>query len=155
MKKNDKNRGPLAQNKRAHRNYDLLETMEAGIMLTGTEVKAARRGQVQLKDAFVELRHGEPWLLNAHISPYSHGNIHNHDPERPRKLLLHRREIDKLVGRVQQTGLTIVPLKVFASGAWIKVEIAVAQGKKLHDKRQRERERELDREVAEARKGRW
>ena len=147
--------GPLAQNRRARRDYDILDTWTAGIALTGTEVKAVRNGQVQLKDSFVEIRDGEPWLVKAHISPYSHGNIHNHDPERPRKLLLHRREIDKIVGRVQAGGLTVVPLKVFTDGSWIKVEIALAQGKRLHDKRERERRREMDREMEQARRGRW
>ena len=155
MKDPHKNRGPLAQNKRAHRDYNVMETWQAGIALTGTEVKSARRGQVQLKDSFVELRRGEPWLLNAHIATYSHGNIHNHDPERPRKLLLRRREIDKIIGRVQNKGLTLIPLKVFTVGPWIKVEIALAQGKKLHDKREHEREKEMKREVEQARRGRW
>ena len=155
MKDGKGSAGPLAQNRRARRDYFLLETWEAGIILTGTEVKAVRRGQIQLKDSFVEMRSGEPWLMNAHISPYNHGNRHNHEPERPRKLLLNRREIDKLMGRVMAKGLTIVPLRVFTSGPWIKVEIALAQGRKLHDKREREREKEVEREMEQVRRGRW
>jgi SsrA-binding protein len=100
----------------------------------------------------VELRNREAWLVRAHIGPYTHGNRQNHEPERARKLLLKRREIERLAGRVQMKGLTVVPLRVLARGSWIKVEIALVQGKKLHDKRERERERELDREMEQARK---
>ena len=142
----------LAQNRRAHHDFHILETLEAGLMLAGTEVKSARDGKVQLKDSFVEIRDGEAWLVRAHIGPYTHGNRQNHEPERARKLLLKRREIEKLFGRVQMKGLTVVPLRVLARGSWIKVEIALVQGKKLHDKRERERERELDREMEIAKK---
>lgn len=143
-------RRAVAANRKALHEYLVQEKVEAGIALTGTEVKAARSGKVQLRDGFVEFRDGEAWLTGVHISPYSHGNRENHEPERPRKLLLKRREIDRLFGRSQTKGFTVVPLEMFLSGNRIKVEVALVQGKKLHDKRQAERERELDREVREA-----
>ncbi|HVR30527.1 MAG TPA: SsrA-binding protein SmpB [Thermoanaerobaculia bacterium] len=142
----------LAHNRRARHHYHVLETLEAGIALAGTEVKSAREGKVTLKDSFVELRDGEAWLVRAHIGPYSHGNRQNHEPERARKLLLRRREIERLTGKMQGRGLTVVPLRVLARGSWIKVEIALVQGKKLYDKRESERARELDREMEQARK---
>jgi len=143
----------LARNRRARHDYDLLETFEAGMKLSGTEVKAARAGRVQLKDSYVEIRDGEAWLVSAHISPYSHGNRQNHEPERARKLLLSRRELDRLFGRTLGKGLTIVPLSVYLKGNWIKCEIALAQGKKLYDKREAARRRILDREAEDAIKG--
>ncbi len=121
-------------------------------MLTGTEVKSARAGKVQLKDGFVEFRPSGAFLMAVHISPYSHGNRENHEPERPRKLLLKKREIDRLAGRSQAKGYTVVPLKVYLKGNHVKVEIGLAQGKKLYDKRQASRERDLDREAHEAMK---
>lgn len=152
--KGSKEKGPhhreLASNRRARHDYEILETFEAGIQLTGTEVKAARMGKVQLKDSFVEVRNNEAWLVNAHISPYSHGNRENHPPERDRRLLLKKRQIDRLFGRSQLKGQTVVPLSVYLQGNWIKVEIALAQGKKQYDKREAIRERELDREAAAA-----
>ncbi|MEE8523499.1 MAG: SsrA-binding protein SmpB, partial [Thermoanaerobaculia bacterium] len=126
--------------------------VEAGIVLTGTEVKAMRAGKVQLKDGFVEFRDGEAWLTSVHVSHYSHGNRENHDPERPRKLLLHKRELNRLSGRVQTKGFTVIPLSIYLKGNRIKAEIALARGKKLYDKRQAERERELDREARQAMK---
>jgi SsrA-binding protein len=141
---------PLASNRRARHDYYVLETVEAGIGLLGTEVKAARGGYVQLKDSFVEFRGDEAFLVGAHIGPYSHGNRENHEPERPRKLLLHRRELDKLRGRVVQKGLTVVPLAVYLKGNRIKVEIALVQGKKLYDKRETERRKEQEREARDA-----
>jgi SsrA-binding protein len=143
----------LASNKRARHDYEILDTFEAGIQLSGTEVKSVREGRVQLKDSYVEIKDGEAFLIGAHISPYSHGNRENHPPEQRRKLLLSRREIDRLFGRSQLQGLTIVPLSIYLKGNWIKVEIALAQGKKLYDKRQTAKEREADREVAAALKG--
>jgi len=137
----------LAQNRRARHDYEIVETMEAGIALSGTEVKAVRTGKVQLKDSFVEVRNGQAWLVGVHISPYSHGNRENHLPERDRRLLLKRRQIDKIFGRSQIKGMTVVPLSIYLKGNWIKVEIAMAQGKRQYDKRQAEREKELDREV--------
>lgn len=152
MAKKDK-AGPrtLASNRRARREYEILERIEAGISLLGTEVKAARQGRVQLKDSYVEVRDGEAWLIGAHIGPYSHGNLQNHEPERPRKLLLNRREIDRLFGRTTIRGQTCIPLSVYLKGERIKVEIALARGRKLYDKRRAEKDRILDREAREAR----
>jgi SsrA-binding protein len=141
----------FATNKRARHDYEILETLEAGIALSGTEVKAVRSGKVQLKDSYVEFKDGrEAFLIGVHISPYSHGNRENHLPERPRKLLLARRQIERLFGRTAGKGLTVVPLSVYPKGNWIKVEIGLAQGKKLYDKREAEKTRELDREAAQA-----
>jgi len=146
----------LASNRRARHDYHILESFEAGLRLSGTEVKAARTGKVQLKDSFVEVRNGEAWLIGVHISPYSHGNRENHLPERDRKLLLKKRQIDRLFGRTQLKGQTVVPLSVYLKGNWIKVEVALAQGKKQYDKREATKERELDREAAAAVKtGKW
>ncbi|HEY8019968.1 MAG TPA: SsrA-binding protein SmpB [Thermoanaerobaculia bacterium] len=141
---------PLAANRRARHDFEILETFEAGLVLSGTEVKAARSGKVQLKDSHVDFKDGQAFLVGVHISPYSHGNRENHEPERPRRLLLKRREIDKLFGRTLLRGLTVVPLSVYLKGNWIKVEIALAQGKKLYDKRATERQKTMDREVEEA-----
>jgi SsrA-binding protein len=140
----------LASNRRARHDYHILETLEAGLRLSGTEVKAARTGKVQLKDSFVEVRNGEAWLVGVHISPYSHGNRENHLPERDRKLLLRKRQIDRLFGRTQLKGQTVIPLSVYLKGNWVKVEIALAQGKKQYDKRETIKERELDREAQAA-----
>lgn len=140
----------LARNRKARHDYHVLETFEAGLELTGTEVKSAREGKVQLKDSYVEVRGNQAWLVGAHISPYTHGNRENHDPERPRRLLLRRREIDKLFGRSIIKGQTVVPLAVYLKGSWIKMEIALAQGKKLYDKRRAEKEKVVDREMREA-----
>ena len=143
----------LASNRRARREYHILETFEAGLALLGTEVKSARDGKVQLADSFVEIRENEAYLVGCHIAPYSHGNRQNHDPERPRKLLLKRREIDRLFGRTTLKGLTIIPLSLYLKGRRIKLEIALAQGKKLWDKRETERRREMEREARAARQG--
>lgn len=140
----------LAQNRKALHDYEILEKFEAGLALRGTEVKSIRDGKIQLKDSYVEVRNEEAWLVGAHISPYSHGNRENPDPERPRKLLLRRREIDKLFGRTQLKGQTVIPLSVFLRGSWIKVSIALAQGKKLYDKRAAEKEKTQRREMREA-----
>ena len=146
----------MAQNRRVRHLYHILETLEAGVALRGTEVKAARAGKVQLKDAFVEFRQGEAFLVRAHIGPYSHGNRQNHEPERARKLLLRRREIDRLYGRTQLRGCTVVPLQVYLREGWIKVEIALVKGKRAHDKREAERVKELEREASEAlERGGW
>ena len=142
----------LARNRRAFHEYHVLDRIEAGLALKGTEVKAARTGKVQLKEGFVDFRDGEAFLQGVHISPYSHGNRENHLPERPRKLLLHKRELEKLAGRSQAKGYTVVPLEMYVKGPHIKVEIALVQGKKLHDKRQAARERELDNEARQAMK---
>lgn len=140
----------LASNRKARHDYHLLDRFEAGIVLTGTEVKSVRQGKVQLKDSYVEIRDGEAFLIGAHISPYSHGSRENHDPERQRKLLLSRRELDKLFGRTKLRGATIVPLAVYLKGHLIKLEIALAEGKKHYDKRETERRREMEREAREA-----
>jgi SsrA-binding protein len=140
----------LSDNRHAVHNYHLLERFEAGLALTGTEVKSAKDGRVQLKDSFAEVAGNEAWLLNAHIGQYSHGNRENHEPMRRRKLLLHRSEIDKLLGQTREKGLTLVPTKMYLKNGRIKLELAVAKGKKLHDKRESERTREME---AEARAG--
>lgn len=140
----------LAANRRARHDYHVHDRFEAGLALTGTEVKAARSGKVQLREGFVELKNGEAFLVGVHVSPYSHGNRENHVPDRPRKLLLKRREIERLFGRSQAKGFTVVPLSLYLKGNRVKVEIALVSGKKLYDKRQTERERELDREAREA-----
>jgi SsrA-binding protein len=140
----------LAGNRRALHDYFVLDRVEAGIALLGTEVKAARTGKIQLQDAYVDFKNGEAFLVGAHISPYSHGNRENHLPDRERKLLLSRREIEKLAGKVTAKGLSVVPLQVYLRGSRVKVEIALVQGKKQHDKRESIRARELDREARAA-----
>ncbi len=138
---------PLASNRKARHDFEILETFEAGLALRGTEVKAARQGQIQLKDSYVTVRGGEAFLVGAHISPYSHGNRQNHEPERERKLLLHRRELDKILGRTTIQGLTCVPLAAYLKDNKVKLEIALARGKKLHDKRETARRRIAEREA--------
>jgi SsrA-binding protein len=151
-------RRPLAANRKALHDYHVLERFEAGVALTGTEVKSCRAGRIQLKEGFVEFRGGpgrsqEAWLVGVHVSPYSHGPRDNPPPARDRKLLLSRREIDRLAGRVQLKGLTVVPLEAYLKGDRVKIEIALVQGKKLFDKRETERKKELDREAARAMAG--
>jgi SsrA-binding protein len=149
----------VATNRRARHEYEILETLEAGLVLRGTEVKSLRNGQVNFKDSYVTVRNGEPWLLGCHVSPYSHGTDANHDPERDRKLLLHRREITRLIGKISEKGLTVVPLKLYFKQGRIKIEIGLARGKKLHDKRatlrERETRREMEKAARAARSGRW
>jgi SsrA-binding protein len=140
----------LAANRQAGHNYFLLEHFEAGIVLTGTEVKAARDGKVQLKDSYAHVAGNEAWLSNVHISPYSHGNRENHVPVRERKLLLHRREIDKLLGKTREKGLTLIPLRLYLKKGRIKCELALARVKKLHDKRETERQKATEAEAREA-----
>jgi len=140
----------LSANRQAGHNYFLLERFEAGLALTGTEVKAAREGKVQLMDAYVEVKGNEAWLRNAHISHYSHGNLANHDPVRPRKLLLHREEIRKLIGKTREKGLALIPIKFYLKKGRIKCELALAKGKKMHDKREAERKRSAEAEAREA-----
>ncbi len=149
MKLNRSVNSPLATNKRARHDYEILETFEAGMSLLGTEVKSTRAGKIQLKDSYIEIRDGEAILVGAHISPYLQGNRENHDPERSRKLLLHRRELDKLYGRTTIQGLTCIPLRVYLKNNRIKLEIALARGKKLYDKRAAAKSRILDREAEE------
>ena len=140
----------ISDNRQAGHNYHLLERLEAGIALQGTEVKAAKTGKVQLKDAYADIEGGEAWLYNAHISQYSHGNRENHEPVRRRKLLLHRQEIEKLAAKVLDKGLTLIPTKLYLKNGIIKCELAVARGKKMHDKREAERAREQNEEARRA-----
>lgn len=140
----------LSDNRSAGHNYHLQDRYEAGLVLTGTEVKSAKSGKIQLKESYAEVSDNEAWLVNAHISEYSHGNIMNHPPVRKRKLLLHRAEIEKLRGETREKGLTLVPTKLYLKNGRIKVEIAVAKGKKFHDKREAIRTREMQAEAKAA-----
>jgi SsrA-binding protein len=144
----------IASNKKAFHDYFVLQKFEAGLALTGTEVKSLRAGRANLKDSYVTFKDGEAYLFGTHISPYSHGNLQNHEPERTRKLLLHRREIEKLRTEAIEKSLTIVPLRLYFKKGRVKVEIAIVRGKKQYDKRETERNRELDREAAAALKER-
>lgn len=144
----------VATNRKAFHDYAIEDKMEAGIVLRGTEVKSLREGKVNLRDSYASVDHEQVILHNCHITPYSHGNIMNHDPLRPRKLLLHRKEISKLLGKTQQKGLTIVPLRIyFSSRGKAKIEIALAKGKKQYDRREAIKNREAGREVERAMKG--
>jgi SsrA-binding protein len=144
----------IAVNRRARHDYAIEETLEAGIVLTGTEIKSVREHKVNIAEAYVRIEHGEAWLVGAHISEYAHGNRNNHAPNRTRKLLLHRDQISELLGLQSAKGLTVVPLKLYIRGGVAKLEIGVARGKKAHDKRrsiaERDMRRELDRESKEA-----
>ena len=142
--------GILADNRRARRLYTLLERFEAGMVLTGAEVKSCRNGRIQLSDAYATVKGGELWLHNAHISPYTHATIGNAEPVRPRKLLMHRREIDRIEGKTRTKGLTLVPTRVYTSNGRIKCEIALARGKQLHDKRDSKRKAIEEAEAREA-----
>ncbi|HEU4394082.1 MAG TPA: SsrA-binding protein SmpB [Planctomycetota bacterium] len=143
---------PVARNPRASHDYHLLETWETGIVLTGTEVKSLRHGKASIKEAYATIRHGELWLEGMHITPYEQGNRWNPDPVRSRKLLLHRREIQRLIGGVEQKGLTLVPLELYFLRGRAKVALALAKGKKSHDRREDLKRRIADREVARAMK---
>ena len=140
----------LSDNRSAGHNYHLMDRYEAGLVLTGTEVKSAKIGKIQLKESYAEVTDHEAWLLNAHISEYSHGNIMNHAPVRKRKLLLHRSEIEKLQTATREKGLTIIPTKLYLKAGRIKVEIAVAKGKKFHDKREASKAKEMQAEAKAA-----
>ena len=146
----------VAQNRKARHDYFIEETYEAGIVLSGTEVKSVKLGKVNLKDSYADIKNGEVFLHNMHISPYEKGNIFNRDPVRTRKLLLHKKEIKKLIGYIQQKGLTLIPLRVYLNRGWVKVELAVARGKKLYDKRadaaKRDARREMERAFKERQK---
>ncbi|HWR16508.1 MAG TPA: SsrA-binding protein SmpB [Terriglobales bacterium] len=139
-----------AVNRAASHNYFLLEKFEAGIALTGTEVKSVRDGKANLKDSYGVVKDNELWLLNAHISPYSHGTYNNHEALRTRKLLVHREEIRKLIGKTQQKGLTLIPIRLYFKNGRVKVELALAKGKQQWDKRETERRRTADKEAREA-----
>ena len=141
--------GDVATNRQASFRFNLLEKLEAGIVLQGSEVKSLRNGAVQLKDAYAEVKDGEVWLQNMHIAPYDPAR-ENHDPERPRKLLLHKREIERLIGKTAERGLTLVPTRVYFSGPRAKVELALAKGKDMYDKRRSIKERDERREMQRA-----
>ena len=144
----DNNRYKLiSNNKKAYHDYFIEETFEAGLVLVGTEVKSIRAGSASIKESFIRIENGEAFIYNMHINPYEHGNIFNKDPVRTRKLLLHRNQIDKLVGSVMQKGMTIMPLKVYIKGSLVKMEIGLARGKKLHDKRQDIAKKEAQRQM--------
>ncbi len=147
----------IALNRRARHEYSISETFEAGIVLTGTEIKSVRAGKVSLADAYARIERGEAWLVGAHIAPFEAASRFNHEPKRTRKLLLHRDEIDELLGRTKAKGLTIVPLRLYISERGVaKVELGLARGKQLHDKRrdiaERDARRDMERQVAEARR---
>ena len=138
----------IARNKRARHDYHIIDSWEAGLVLTGTEVKSLREGKANIGDAYGVIRDGEIYLLNMHISPYERGGYANHDPTRTRKLLLHRKEIRRLIGAVEREGLTLVPLELYFKKGVAKVALALGKGKKLHDKRETARKRDADREIA-------
>ena len=147
-------RRDLATNRKARHTYHLLEKEIAGIELLGTEVKAIRAGKINLKEAYVAFAGGEAWLVGCHIGRYESSGYASHDPVRRRRLLLHKKEIERFASKVREKGLTVVPIAVFVEGNWIKIEIALARGKQLHDKRETLRQRTLDREAAQAIKDR-
>jgi SsrA-binding protein len=138
----------VVSNRKARHDYHILERIEAGIVLKGTEVKSLRKGNANLQDSYAVVKNGEVWLLGMHISPYEQGNINNHDPLRTRKLLLQKKEIRKLLTKVEEKGLTLVPLAVYFKGPHAKIELAVAQGKKSYDKREAIKQREAKREIS-------
>jgi len=143
-------RSVVARNRKARHEYDIISTLEAGMELRGPEVKSLRAGQVSFQDAFARVERGEVWLYSLHISPYEQANRANADPVRPRRLLLHKHEIRKLVGQVEEKGLTLVPLEIYFTGGYAKVTIAVARGRKLHDKRDALKKQQLERETRRA-----
>jgi len=144
---------PLAVNRRARHDYHIIETIEAGIALLGSEIKSVRAGKVNMGDAYAEVVNGEMWLSQMHISPYEQANRMNHDPLRRRKLLLHRRQILKIGQRAQEKGFTLIPLSLYMKGRHLKVELAVARGKRQHDRRDDLAKRDAEREMARARRG--
>jgi len=137
----------VATNRKAFHDYFVMETYEAGIALKGTEVKSLRQGEANLRDSYGIIKDGEVWLLGLHISPFDKGNINNHDPKRDRKLLLHKNEIRRLIGKISQKGLTLIPLKIYFRKNIVKVELAIARGKKSYDKREAIAKREIEREL--------
>ena len=143
----------ISDNRQARFLYEILETYEVGIELKGTEVKSVRAGKVNLRDGFATLRDGEVWLMNVHISPYEKSSqFFNHEPRRNRRLLMHNWEIRKLIGQVEQKGLTLVPLKMYLKGSWVKLTLGLGKGKKLHDKRETLKRRQDDRDMSRAMK---
>jgi len=145
----------VATNRKAYHDYHILDTLEAGIALVGSEIKSVRAGRVNLRDSFVLFRNGEAWLVNAHIAGYAQASHYDHDPRRDRKLLMHRREIERWRGRVEERGLTVVPLRMYLKNNLAKVEIALAKGKRAYDKREAIARREQDREIRRAIKEAW
>jgi SsrA-binding protein len=141
---------PIARNKRARHDYEIIDTWETGIVLTGTEVKALREGKANLTDSFGIVKDGEVFLLNLHIGAYGLGNVHNHEPTRTRKLLMHRREIRRLIGAVERQGLTLVPLDLYFLRGRVKAKLALVRGKQQHDKREDLKKKDADREIARA-----
>ena len=150
MKQKESGKKIVAKNKKVRHEYELLEFFEAGLVLTGTEIKSVRANRVSLARGFVQPRDGELWLIEAHIAEYEHGNRQNHEPTRPRKLLLHRREIQKIMDELAQKGLTAVPTMMYLKNGRAKLEIALARGKRLHDKRQTLAKRDTERQVERA-----
>lgn len=148
----EKSERVYASNRKAFHDYFILETLEAGIELTGTEVKSVRAGKVSLRDSYARVKDGEVWLINSHIAPYDQGNRYNHETDRPRKLLLHKGEIGRLTGLTRDTGRTLVALKVYDRKGHVKVELGLAHGKKMYDKREAMAKRESDREIDRAMK---
>ena len=138
----------IAQNRKARHDYSIIDTVEAGLVLQGTEIKSIRNGRINLKDGFARIRNGEAFLYNVHISPYEQGNIFNHDPLRTRKLLLHKKQINKLIGETKNTGITLVPLKVYIKDGYAKVLIGLAKGKKQYDKREDLKRKAVDRQIS-------
>ncbi len=137
----------ITTNKKAYHDFFILETFEAGIVLKGTEVKSVKQGKINLKDSYAKIKNGEIFLFNAHISHYKHGNLFNHEPTRTRKLLLRKREIARIAGKVNEKGLTLVPLKVYLKKGLIKIELGLGKGKKTHDKREEIKRRDIEREI--------
>lgn len=144
----------VSVNRRARFEYDVLESVEAGLVLRGTEIKAIREGRINIQNAYAQAEGGELWLLGCHIPPYSAGNVHNHDPLRPRKLLLRREQIASLIGQASQKGYTLIPLRLYLKGHWVKVELGLCRGRRLYDKRQVIARRDDQREMARALKQR-
>jgi SsrA-binding protein len=140
----------IATNRKARHDYIIEDTFEAGLVLTGSEIKSIRAGQINLRDSYATIRDGELWLINTHIAPYKQASQQNHEPRRDRKLLLHRREVNRLTGKLQEKGLTLVPLQLYLKNSRAKVELGLARGKKLHDKRQAMRERDDRRQMSRA-----
>jgi SsrA-binding protein len=140
----------IAQNRKARFEYHVLDELECGIVLTGTEVKSLRRGGVSIEEAFGTIRNGELWLLNAHVPEYAQGNVHNHEPKRPRKLLAHTKQISDWYAKVREKGMTIVPLSMYFRGARVKVQLALCKGKKLYDKRQDKKDKDDKRSMQRA-----
>lgn len=145
---------PIADNRRAYHEYHILEKFDCGLVLTGTEVKSMRMGKVAMADSFARIENGEVWIYNLHIAPYTHGNIYNVEPLRRRKALLKKQEISRLFGKTKEQGLTLIPLKLYWQGDWAKMELGLAKGKQLHDKRDAIAKKDIDREVKRALKER-